>query len=183
VRATLEIVDEMGLRGFSVAEAARRTGVSPGAPYRHFADRDALLAAAAVEVAHRLREIHQEATATVGPASERLATLPGSHVRAAARYRGGFDVLFAPGLGAAHPEVGDTIRELVDLLLPVTFEVVPEGRGAEDAVKLLNSLKALSRGYVALFLDGAFGEPEQVVDAVAACATDAARAMLRGYWD
>ncbi|CAM5565483.1 TetR family transcriptional regulator OS=Streptomyces antimycoticus OX=68175 GN=SANT12839_087550 PE=4 SV=1 [Streptomyces antimycoticus] len=43
------------MRGFSVAEAARRTCVSPGAPYRHFADRDALLVAAALEVSRRLR--------------------------------------------------------------------------------------------------------------------------------
>ena len=34
----------MGLPGFSLTEAARLAGVSPAAPYRHFRDRDALLA-------------------------------------------------------------------------------------------------------------------------------------------
>ncbi|MFE2679447.1 TetR/AcrR family transcriptional regulator, partial [Streptomyces hygroscopicus] len=105
VRATLEIIDEVGVRGFSVAEAARRTCVSPGAPYRHFADRDALLAAAALEVSRRLRAIYLETVAEVGSAQERLATVAGSFVRAAARYRGGRDNLVAPGLRDAQPDL------------------------------------------------------------------------------
>lgn len=44
---TRELVRERGPRGFSVSEAARRAGVSPSAPYRHFPDRDAMLAGAA----------------------------------------------------------------------------------------------------------------------------------------
>jgi AcrR family transcriptional regulator len=47
--AALELVAEHGPRGFSVAEAARRAGVSSAAPYKHFTDRDALLAALAVQ--------------------------------------------------------------------------------------------------------------------------------------
>ena len=44
VAAALELIGEKGPAGFTFAEAARSAGVSPAAPYRHFRDRDALLA-------------------------------------------------------------------------------------------------------------------------------------------
>jgi AcrR family transcriptional regulator len=44
VRAALELIAEKGPAGFTFAEAARWAGVSPAAPYRHFRDRDELLA-------------------------------------------------------------------------------------------------------------------------------------------
>lgn len=44
-----EIIEKEGLSGLSVREAARRAGVSHNAPYRHFPDRDALLAAIAAQ--------------------------------------------------------------------------------------------------------------------------------------
>ncbi|MDX3232215.1 TetR/AcrR family transcriptional regulator [Streptomyces sp. ME19-01-6] len=181
VRATLEIVDEVGVRGFSVAEAARRTQVSPGAPYRHFADRDALLAAAALEVSRRLQAIHLQAMATASSSHERLAMVAGSYVRAAAVHRGGFDLLFAPGLRAHHLELRDSTREFIDLLLPSAFEVVPPGQGAQTAVELLEALSAVARGYVALLLDGIFGDPGAVAAEVATRATRAARALVDGY--
>ncbi|NNG02472.1 MAG: TetR/AcrR family transcriptional regulator [Inquilinus sp.] len=44
VAAALALIGEKGPAGFTFAEAARRAGVSPAAPYRHFRDRDALMA-------------------------------------------------------------------------------------------------------------------------------------------
>ena len=44
IAAALDLIGEKGPAGFSFAEAARSAGVSPAAPYRHFRDRDALLA-------------------------------------------------------------------------------------------------------------------------------------------
>jgi AcrR family transcriptional regulator len=44
IQATLELIAEKGPVGFTVAEAARSAGVSPAAPYRHFRDRDELIA-------------------------------------------------------------------------------------------------------------------------------------------
>ena len=44
VRAALDLIAEKGPGGFTFAEAARVAGVSAAAPYRHFRDRDALLA-------------------------------------------------------------------------------------------------------------------------------------------
>jgi AcrR family transcriptional regulator len=53
VRAALELIAEKGPAGFTFADAARWAGVSPAAPYRHYRDRDALLA----DVARRGFEI------------------------------------------------------------------------------------------------------------------------------
>src|SRR5262245_58006726 len=55
VDAAFELVGEAGAGGVSVREAARRAGVSPGAPFRHFESRDALLAAVAEEAQRRFR--------------------------------------------------------------------------------------------------------------------------------
>src|SRR5215470_12284422 len=44
IRAALELIAQKGPAGFTFADAARWAGVSPAAPYRHFRDRDALLA-------------------------------------------------------------------------------------------------------------------------------------------
>lgn len=53
VDAVLSLISEKGPNGFSFAEAARRAGVSPAAPYRHFKDRDDLI----VETARRGYEL------------------------------------------------------------------------------------------------------------------------------
>jgi len=44
IRAALDLIAAKGPAGFTFAEAARSAGVSPAAPYRHFRDRDALMA-------------------------------------------------------------------------------------------------------------------------------------------
>jgi len=49
LQAAGEILEEQGLAALSLREAARRAGVSHNAPYRHFPDRDSLLAALAAQ--------------------------------------------------------------------------------------------------------------------------------------
>ena len=44
IDAALELIAKKGPAGFTFAEAARSAGVSPAAPYRHFRDRDELMA-------------------------------------------------------------------------------------------------------------------------------------------
>ena len=48
IRAALELIASKGTAGFTFAEAARFAGVSPAAPYRHFRDRDELMASVAL---------------------------------------------------------------------------------------------------------------------------------------
>ena len=48
IGAALELIARKGISGFTFAEAARYAGVSPAAPYRHFRDRDELMASVAL---------------------------------------------------------------------------------------------------------------------------------------
>ena len=56
IRAALDLIAEKGPAGFTFADAARSAGVSSAAPYRHFRDRQALLA----DVARRGFELFEE---------------------------------------------------------------------------------------------------------------------------
>ena len=44
IQAALDLIAKKGPAGFTFADAARSAGVSSAAPYRHFRDRDALIA-------------------------------------------------------------------------------------------------------------------------------------------
>ena len=54
VQAAAALLDERGVQGVTLREAARRAGVSHGAPYRHFLGREALLTELAREGFARL---------------------------------------------------------------------------------------------------------------------------------
>src|ERR1700681_5058419 len=56
LQAALNLIAEKGPAGFTFADAARSAGVSSAAPYRHFRDRQALLA----DVARRGFELFEE---------------------------------------------------------------------------------------------------------------------------
>jgi AcrR family transcriptional regulator len=55
VEAAIALVEEGGPENVSLREAAKRTGVSSGAPFRHFPNRTALMTAVAEEAMRRLR--------------------------------------------------------------------------------------------------------------------------------
>ena len=54
LRAAIELIAEVGPAAFTLREVARRAGISHNAPYRHFRDKDDLLAAVATEGFERL---------------------------------------------------------------------------------------------------------------------------------
>ena len=56
IDAALALLEEGGVEALSVRSAAQRAGVSPGAPFRHFASRTALLTALAEEATSQLRQ-------------------------------------------------------------------------------------------------------------------------------
>lgn len=64
IEASLRLIDERGVEGFSLAQAAKAAGVSVAAPYRHFENKSALLDAVAAfgftELASRLQEAATE---------------------------------------------------------------------------------------------------------------------------
>ena len=71
IQAALTLVAERGVDGFSLREAARTVGVSPSACYRHFADREELLAAVAHEGLDTLAEEMRTAAAPYTEAERR----------------------------------------------------------------------------------------------------------------
>ena len=60
IQAALDLIAAKGPSGFTFAEAARSAGVSPAAPYRHFRDREELIA----NVARRGFELFEAALKT-----------------------------------------------------------------------------------------------------------------------
>lgn len=67
IDAALRLIAERGPQGFTFAEAARAAGVSPAAPYRHFRDRNALVAEVARLGFTRLAETLERAWAQGRP--------------------------------------------------------------------------------------------------------------------
>ena len=56
LRAAVELIAEVGPAAFTLREVARRAGISHNAPYRHFREKDELLAAVATEGFDRLAD-------------------------------------------------------------------------------------------------------------------------------
>ena len=79
ITAALDLIGQKGPAGFTFAEAARHAGVSAAAPYRHFRDRDALMADVARRgfelFAARLERAWDGGKPAPLPALERMDTL------------------------------------------------------------------------------------------------------------
>ncbi len=80
VAAALQRLEAEGPSALGLRELARGVGVSPSAPYRHFADRQALLEAVATEGFHRFSAAMSEAAAGL-PDTEQLEAMARAYVR------------------------------------------------------------------------------------------------------
>jgi len=145
----------------SVREAARRAAVSPGAPFRHFPNRDALMAAVAEEAQRRFRaEI--EAALTEAPAADPLARFRAfgiAYVRWAMRNPAHFEII-STGRYFAYGSSAELIRdnaELVALSERMLAEAAQQGllRSA-DLKRILIAGRALIYGFSRMNLDGHF---------------------------
>jgi AcrR family transcriptional regulator len=94
MQAAIDILRERGPEGFSLREAARRAGVSPGAPAHHFGSVAGLLTEVAVngfiELTHALREARK---ASPNPGAQ-LRAQGESYVRFAVASSGRFQLMF-----------------------------------------------------------------------------------------
>jgi AcrR family transcriptional regulator len=181
VDATLDLIAENGVQGFSVAEAARRTGVSISAPYRHFADRDELLAATAVRAHEELLRRFEDAIAGGHSPADQAAALSAAYVHFAVERKAMFEVLFGAGLDKQrYPQLAASAGRIVEALVTVTRRLTPDGSD-EHAWALVQAMVALAQGHATLLLDGASGTPApEVVDTAAEQAAAATRALVRG---
>lgn len=67
IDAARRLIGEHGPSGFTFSDAAKAAGVSPAAPYRHFKDRDALLAEVAAQGFEQFADRLEAAFQTGGP--------------------------------------------------------------------------------------------------------------------
>lgn len=131
LRATLlaaaaELLAAGGVAAISLREVARRAGVSHNAPYRHFPDRDSLLAALAEEGFRELaRDMHESGGG--------LAALGQCYVRFALARPGCFALMFSPALDKArHPGLQQAATALYQLLAQSAQAAAP-GRDPQVA--------------------------------------------------
>lgn len=160
--AATEMLAETGPRGLSLREAARRAGVSTGAPYRHFKDKDALLAALATRgflglnaALEAVEKAHPELSAI-----ERLRALGVAYVGFAVAQPALFRLMFgelAPP-AAESPELDEAIR-LAGAHLPAAAEAARRaGRlGAFKAEDVTLLAWSVVHGVASLSLDGHLG--------------------------
>ena len=179
VDAAIAVIAERGVRDFSMAEASRRLGVTTAAPYRHFADRDELLAAVAARGLTVFTAMLSAASDAADAPADRLAAMAGAYVRFAAQQRPLFDTLFSSGLDKTrHPELQRAWEPVDALLTAVPLEVCEGDPAAAEA--LSDAIEASAHGYAMLLNDGEYGDGPDAVDATADRAVASARALIAG---
>lgn len=94
LEASLHLIREVGPGAFTLREVARRAGVSHNAPYRHFRDKEELLAALAAEGFDRLTAAMTKAAESATGALDRLRASGRGYVEFALRYPQHFAVMF-----------------------------------------------------------------------------------------
>jgi AcrR family transcriptional regulator len=175
IRAALDLIAQKGPAGFTFADAARSAGVSSAAPYRHFRDRDALLA----DVARRGFELFEAALGhawndgrpdpyrafeNVGRAYLAFARNEPAHY--SAMFEAGVSLDVAPGLRAAADRSFEVLRRASETL---SAHMPPDKR--PPALMMSLHIWALSHGIASLFARGDGGRrslpmaPEELLEA------------------
>jgi AcrR family transcriptional regulator len=171
VRAAVELLEEGGRSALSLRAVARRAGVSAAAPYRHYADREALVSAVAAvgyrELAARLAAAHPAPSTP-----EQLATVAVAYVQFAIERPALFRIMFGEPCDrdneervAATAAVSAYVREIVARSFP----------GA-DPEALGTAIWALVHGLAFLHLDRKLDASDAA--AVATRVTSAIEALL-----
>jgi AcrR family transcriptional regulator len=165
VRAAMELLEESGENALSLRAVARRAGVSPAAPYRHYADRETLVSAVAAvgyrELAERLTAAHPSPSTP-----EQLASVAIAYVQFALERPALFRIMFGEPCDhdnderiAATEAVSLYVRAIVERTFPQA-----------DADAMATAIWALVHGLAFLYLDGKLDAttPSVVADRVTA---------------
>lgn len=157
VQAGIEILSEDGLPALSLRKVAARAGVSHSAPYAHFTDKQALIAAIALEGFQQLYERIQAAMNQVVPDPEqRLVEVACAYVRFAQESPATFKLMFSGILEnqGDNPDLAAISRTSFSLLVELVraaqqSQTLPEGPVEVLAV----SLWSLVHGLTSLLLE------------------------------
>jgi AcrR family transcriptional regulator len=162
ISAALDLIAQKGPAGFTFAEAARAAGVSPAAPYRHFRDRDALMADVArrgfQHFEQRLVAAWDEGRPSPLAALERMGSTYLAFAREEPAY---FSAMFEAGLPVAEhrdlQEAGDrafgVLRQACEAIVAA---MPPSGAHGKRPPAMMMGLHiwALSHGIASLFARG-----------------------------
>ena len=153
VQSAIELLNEDPAAELSLRAVARRAGVSPAAPYRHFADREALVSSVAAvgyrELAARLR------AASESPSSvDDVADIAVAYVRFALERSGLFRAMFAERCDTTSPDRVEAVEAIREYLNAVVAATVSTSEQDEVAT----AMWALVHGLAFLYLGGKFTE-------------------------
>jgi AcrR family transcriptional regulator len=155
--------DDLSLRAL-----AREIGVSQTAPYRHFGDKNALLAALATRgyIAMTTRMIRAQQGAGADPRAK-LRAVGKAYIDYSMEHPELFKVMLGPSLQPQdrYPELSDASRQSFILVHEVVREGVEQGLFREDNLEYLtNAAWASVHGIATLKLDRAELFDSQVID-------------------
>lgn len=149
VRAAMELLEDGGATELSLRAVARRAGVSTAAPYRHFADRNALLSAVAAvgyrELAADLAAVHH-----MPIHADDLAAIAVGYVQFALKRPGLFQVMFAEQCDSTSAERVAAVEAVHAYLNSIVQQVFP----AADQDAMAMAVWGLVHGLAFLHLDG-----------------------------
>ena len=145
LRTAGQMLEKHGVAGLSLREAARRAGVSHGAPYRHFPDRESLLAALAAEGFAKLGRDLQEAGSAGG-----LRARGEAYVRFALQNPQRFRLMFGGHLGIArHAALREAATRVFEGLYGAFTAQIPGQAGRDASI----AAWSLVHGLALLLLD------------------------------
>lgn len=127
IRTCLAVLVENGVEALSLREVARRAGVSHTACYRHFADREALLAAVAAEGFERLQQ--DLTAASIGAPDAVTALQRGLHAYLNFGYAHPqyVQLMFGIDMSARQPALKDVTTKAFDALVQLVTAALPTG--------------------------------------------------------
>jgi len=156
--ATEEILREQGLHKFTLREAARRAGVSHGAPAFHFKDASGLLTAFATEAFEALRELMLEYRAGAAKdAPAQLLAVGCAYIDYAISHRPQFQLMFRSDTIRSEDEQfkeasKGALQQLQETMAPL---VAPGESDAGRMAKLMPAWSAV-HGFATLYLEKGF---------------------------
>ncbi len=175
IAAATQLVEEKGPDNFSLADACRLAGVSTAAPYRHFRDRNELLAEVVNRGFHGLAEANCEAVMRAGEGTlDGIIEMGKSYVGFAARQPGVFRMMF--GQNAQVKQVEGVLETGLDcfggLIRQVELYCAAQGRD-DDARAVALRLWTFVHGAASLLIDEDYAHvaPGMDVDTLIAAAT------------
>jgi len=185
IDAALGLLEEGGAENVSVREAARRAGVSPGAPFRHFPNRIALMTAVAEEAQQRFR-VEIEAAVAKSPAGDPLARFRCfglAYLRWAMRNPTHFEIISTRRL-FDHDHAAGVSRdnaELIDMTVSTLADAFAQGQlRVADLKRVQIAGRALVYGFARMNIDGHFPRWGVAVDEVEATAEAILNLFIEG---